>query len=230
MSSLNDIVIQLQILGEQAPEGYTPVQTAMYLAISFGRPAPDVCDDKELRNCSVFLDHANFIRLLRRLLPLDGKGTRSHYTGLVPKYDMSSLLQVFGRDPSEVEHYMSIHVPEDQIGIAQFLRILGKPIAGQRYPAGVYAASRPLAGASSRSSATNRVNRRMCSKTAAVMPLPRDAVAMALTRRNKYLKYRAAILRQRARRGSDATDSSSECGGLDRELGALSSKLRGLRL
>lgn len=95
MASLNDIVLQLQLVRDQAPAGMVPVQASMYLAIAFGRPVAEVCADQDIISCPTFrmsscasslkditehpssaVDHATFIRTVRRLLPLDENGTR----------------------------------------------------------------------------------------------------------------------------------------------------------
>jgi len=211
MSSVNDLIIQLQLLREQAPAGTVPVQAAIYLAITFGRPSPDVFTDKELFNCSTFLDHATFIRTVRRLLPLDESGSRSDYTGMAAREDLRGLLKIFGRDPFEVDEYLARCVPEDQVNLNKFLRILAKPIAGQRYPIGVYTVSRPLEGPPTKVYATHTIvrnPRRDRARASMGMPIAKDAVAMALARRVKYQKYRTSILRHRSRRDSD-TDSTT---------------------
>lgn len=98
MSSVNDLVLQLQLLRDAAPSGTVPVQAAIYLSIAFGRPSAEAVTDKELTNCLTYckkhvtsptlsgeanasvsllaVDHSSFIRTLRRLLPLDEHGTR----------------------------------------------------------------------------------------------------------------------------------------------------------
>lgn len=231
MATLNDLVLSLQLLRDQAPAGTVPVQAAMYLAISFGRTPSEVFLDKELAKCSIYLDHATFIRTVRRLLPLDDQGTRSEYQGLAPREDLAGLLKIFGRDPIEVEQYMATHVPELQVGLNKFLRILAKPIAGQRYPIGIYTVSRPLDGPPAKVYATATVTRRReRSKAAMGMPVARDAVALALARRLKYQKYRTSL--QRRRRNSDATDTSSSSGESSNEVdvNVLAFRLCGLEL
>ncbi|KAG8929300.1 hypothetical protein FRC01_004566 [Tulasnella sp. 417] len=235
MSSFNDLVLQLQLFRAAAPSGTVPVQAAVYLSIAFGRPQEEACTDKELTTCSTYLDHSSFIRTLRRLLPLDEQGTRSGYTGLAPRSDLSDLLKIFGRDPIEVEDYMNQYVPEHLVALAKFLRILAKPIAGQRYPIGVYTISRPLAGAPTKvfATVTKSSCRRDRAKGALGMPVARDAVALALARRMKYQKYRANLIRHRTRRNSDSTESTAsgvDIEDRDRDLNVLSFRLCGLNL
>jgi len=231
MSSINDLVIQLQLVKERAPQGFVPIQTTMCLAIRFGRPTAAVIADPELVNAPTFLDHSSFIKLLRRLLPLDSLGSRSQYNGSATRDDLEQLLKTFGRDPIEVDQFMTTNVPETEVPLPKFLRIIAKPIAGQRYPIGVYNVSRPLEGSAKTASQNySRIHRRDRAKTAVGMPIPRDGLAMTLARRSRYQKYRASIQRHRARRNSDATDSSSESGFGERDLGALAFKLRGLQL
>jgi len=234
MASINDLVLQLQLLRDQAPSGTVPVQASMYLAVMFGRSANDVMTDNELTKCPLYLDHATFIRTVRRLLPLDDQGTRSEYRGSASREDLRDLLKLFGRDPIEVDDFMEQHVPEAEVNLNKFLRILAKPIAGQRYPIGVYTVSRPLQGSSTKVYATATVTRttkrQRSSKSAVGMPLARDAVALALARRQKYQKYRANLLRQRGRRNSDATETSSESGVDDRDVSVLAFRLCGLEL
>jgi len=212
MLTINDLVIQLQICRDGSPEGMVPVQAAMYLAVAFGRPLGDVLADKELITCPAYLDHAAFIRTTRRLLPLDEDGSRSGYLGSADREDLRSLLKTFGRDPIEVDDYISADIPEAQVNLNKFLRILAKPIAGQRYSIGVYTVSRPLGGGQPVKLYTPQVQSRTLRKRPSPgMPIPRDSVAMSLARRVKYQKYRTSILRHRARRNSesDATSVSS---------------------
>jgi len=233
MTSINDLVLQMQLMRDQAPAGTVPVQASMYLAIAFGRTPSDVFSDKELVNCPIYLDHATFIRTVRRLLPLDEHGSRSGYTGVAPKEDLAGLLKTFGRDPIEVDDYITQYVPEDQVSLNKFLRILAKPIAGQRYPVGVYTVSRPLQGPPAKVytiHSPNRTRGRERSKAAIGMPIQRDAVALSLARRLKYAKYRSSLQRHRARRNSDATDTSSVASVDDRDLNALAFRLCGLEL
>lgn len=235
MLSVNDLVLQLQLLRDTAPSGTVPVQAAIYLAIAFGRPRSDAFLDKELTTCSTYLDHSSFIRTLRRLLPLDEHGTRSAYIGLAPRSDLSDLLKIFGRDPIEVEEYINQYVSEELVALAKFLRILAKPIAGQRYPIGVYTISRPLSGAPARvyATVTKPSCRRDRTKSALGMPVTRDAVALALARRMKYQKYRANLIRHRTRRNSDSTEttaSSVDIDDRDRDLNVLTFRLCGLNL
>lgn len=235
MSSVNDLVLQLQLLRDAAPSGTVPVQAAIYLSIAFGRPQVEAFTDKELTSCPTYLDHSSFIRTLRRLLPLDEHGTRSAYTGLTPRSDLSDLLKVFGRDPIEVEDYMNQYVPEELVALAKFLRILAKPIAGQRYSIGVYTISRPLAGVPTKvyATITKPSCRRDRAKSALGMPVTRDAVALALARRMKYQKYRANLIRHRTRRNSDSTEttaSSVDVEDRDRDLNVLAFRLCGLNL
>ncbi|KAG8895913.1 hypothetical protein FRB99_000278, partial [Tulasnella sp. 403] len=220
MASINDLVLQLQLLRDQAPSGTVPLQASMYLAIAFGRSPSDVFTDKELTSCPLYLDHATFIRTVRRLLPLDENGTRAEYKGTAPKDDLRGLLKTFGRDPIEVDDYLMNNVPEENVMLNKFLRILAKPIAGQRYPVGVYAVSRPLDGPATKGYTTHTVTRnarRDRSKAAIGMPVTRDSVALALARRLRYQKYRSTLLRHRSRRNSSGTDTSSESGMEDRD-------------
>ncbi|KAG8993461.1 hypothetical protein FRB94_010750 [Tulasnella sp. JGI-2019a] len=234
MSTINDLIIQLQLCRDQAPAGMIPVQAAMYLAVAFGRPQDQVFGDKELITCPAFLDHAAFIRTTRRLLPLDEDGTRAGYPGSADREDLRALLTAFGRDPIEVDEFMSESVPETQVNLNKFLRILAKPIAGQRYSIGVYTVSRPLGGGPPIKMYTpqfsSRVVRKDRSRPAPGMPMPRDSVAMSLARRVKYQKYRASIQRLRARRNSesDATSVSSADDGEGLELSKLTMRLCGL--
>jgi len=214
MASINDLVIQLQLLRDQAPAGMVPVQASMYLAVAFGRPQDQVFSDKELVTCPAFLDHAAFIRTTRRLLPLDEEGSRSAYLGSAGREDLRALLTTFGRDPVEVDEYLQTSVPEAQVNLNKFLRILAKPIAGQRYPIGLYTVSRPLAGQPNKTFAAHaqsRFQRKDRSRPLPGMPITRDSLAISLARRVKYQKYRACILRHRSRRysESDATSVSS---------------------
>ncbi|KAG8930610.1 hypothetical protein FRC02_003985 [Tulasnella sp. 418] len=145
MDSFNALVLQLQIMGGSTPPaGTVPVQGALYLAIAFGRDPKSVFADQEVANLPNYLDHATFIRTVRRLLPLDESGGRSEYRGTACKEDLRGLLKAFGREPYEVDDYLLRCVPEDQVNFNKFIRILAKPIAGQRYPIGVYTVSRPL--------------------------------------------------------------------------------------
>jgi len=232
MASVNDLILQLQILRDQAPSGTVPVQASMYLAVVFGRPPSEVFTDKALVNCSTFLDHSSFIRTFRRLLPLDEEGSRTGYTGMAPRGDLNGLLKTFGRDPIEVDEYLATYVPEELVALNKFLRILAKPIAGQRYPIGIYTVSRPLEGSPSKVYATHTISRtsrsRQRAKPSIGAPAARDAVALSLARRLKHQKYRGTLLRHRARRNSSDTDTSSESG-LD-DLSALAFRLRGLEI
>ncbi|KAG8890135.1 hypothetical protein FRB98_000863 [Tulasnella sp. 332] len=234
MSTINDLVLQLQLCRNQAPTGMVPVQAAVYLAVAFGRPQDQVFGDKELITCPPFLDHASFIRTTRRLLPLDEDGSRTGYPGSADREDLRALLTTFGRDPIEVDEFLNNSVPETQVNLNKFLRILAKPIAGQRYSIGVYTVSRPLGGTPSailyNSQSPSRTTRKERSRPAPGMPLPRDAVAMSLARRVKYQKYRTSILRHRARRNSesDATSVSSVEDREGLELAKLTMRLCGL--
>lgn len=102
------------------------------------------------------------------------------------------------------------------VALAKFLRILAKPIAGQReslpelrqligfidplksdtgYPIGVYTISRPLTGAPTKvyATVTKPSCRRDRAKGALGMPVTRDAVALALARRMKVRHHRSFL-------------------------------------
>jgi len=236
MISLNDLVIQLQLLRDQAPSGTVPVQASMYLAIAFGRSQEDVFTDKELSTCATYLDHAAFIRTTRRLLPLDEDGSRSAYSGSARKDDLRGLLKTFGRDPEEVDEYLATEVPEEQVSLNKFLRILARPIAGQRYSIGLYAVSRPLRGQPQKAithSVQSRPARKERSRPAPGMPISRDTLTLSLARRAKYQKYRQSIIRYRARRNSesDATSVSSSDERVEElDVGLLTLRLCGLKV
>ncbi|KAG8858541.1 hypothetical protein FRB96_005213 [Tulasnella sp. 330] len=160
--------------------------------------------------------------------------TGTGYPGSADREDLRALLTTFGRDPIEVDEFLNNSVPETQVNLNKFLRILAKPIAGQRYSIGVYTVSRPLGGTPSailyNSQSPSRTTRKERSRPAPGMPLPRDAVAMSLARRVKYQKYRTSILRHRARRNSesDATSVSSVEDREGLELAKLTMRLCGL--
>lgn len=67
MLSVNDLVLQLQLLRDTAPSGTVPVQAAIYLAIAFGRPRSDAFLDKELTTCSTYCEKPNLNPALARL-------------------------------------------------------------------------------------------------------------------------------------------------------------------
>jgi len=237
MASINDLVLQLQLLRDQAPAGTVPVQASMYLAVAFGRPQGDVFSDKELTTCPTYLDHAAFIRTTRRLLPLDEDGSRSAYPGTAQREDLRTLLKTFGRDPLEVDEYLAQEVPEQQVNLNKFLRILAKPIAGQRYSIGVYTVSRPLGGQPLKSTYTAHIHARHARKERSRplpgLPISRDSIALSLARRVKYQKYKSSIIRHRARRnsGSDATSvSSSDDRGDELDVSILTFRLCSLKV